>query len=66
MSSASPRPDRTTSPADSGPDYSDDLALALRLAERADAISLERFRAVDLTVSTKPDRTPVTDADQAE
>lgn len=42
-----------------------DLALALDLADRADAISLDRFRAVDLTVTTKPDRTPVTDADQA-
>ena len=43
----------------------DDLALALRLADAADAISLPRFRALDLVVSTKPDRTPVTDADQA-
>ncbi|MER3389490.1 MAG: histidinol-phosphatase [Microcella sp.] len=43
----------------------DDLALALRLADAADEISLPRFRALDLVVSTKPDRTPVTDADQA-
>ena len=42
-----------------------DLALALDLADRADAISLDRFRSVDLAVTTKPDRTPVTDADQA-
>lgn len=42
-----------------------DLALALDLADRADAISLARFRAVDLEVSTKPDRTPVTEADLA-
>lgn len=42
-----------------------DLELALDLARRADAVSLDRFRAVDLEVSTKPDRTPVTDADQA-
>ncbi|MRG58846.1 histidinol-phosphatase [Agromyces sp. CFH 90414] len=42
-----------------------DLALALDLADRADAISLGRFRAVDLEVSTKPDRTPVTEADLA-
>ncbi|SDZ08569.1 inositol monophosphatase family protein [Herbiconiux ginsengi] len=42
-----------------------DLALALRLADLADAISRERFRATDLTVVTKPDRTPVTDADRA-
>ncbi len=43
----------------------DDLALALDLADRADAVSIDRFRAVDLRVTTKPDRTPVTDADQA-
>ncbi|TAJ49786.1 MAG: histidinol phosphatase [Herbiconiux sp.] len=43
----------------------DDLALALLLADRADAISRERFRAGDLHVTTKPDRTPVTDADRA-
>lgn len=43
----------------------DDLALALALAADADLISLDRFRAVDLVVTTKPDRTPVTDADQA-
>ncbi|MDO9590105.1 MAG: inositol monophosphatase family protein, partial [Microcella sp.] len=42
-----------------------DLALALDLADRADAVSIDRFRAVDLRVTTKPDRTPVTDADQA-
>lgn len=42
-----------------------DLELALELAARADAISIDRFRAVDLRVTTKPDRTPVTDADQA-
>lgn len=46
-------------------DVTADLALALRLADAADAISLERFRSVDLHVTTKPDRTPVTDADQA-
>jgi histidinol-phosphatase len=44
---------------------SDDLSLALALAADADHISLDRFRAVDLVVTTKPDRTPVTDADQA-
>ena len=42
-----------------------DLDLALRLADAADAISLERFRARDLLVETKPDRTPVTEADRA-
>jgi len=44
---------------------SDDLSLALTLAAEADLISLDRFRAVDLVITTKPDRTPVTDADQA-
>ena len=42
-----------------------DLALAQLLADRADEISLARFRALDLRIETKPDRTPVTDADQA-
>lgn len=44
---------------------SDDLALALALAAAADLISFDRFNALDLVVTTKPDRTPVTDADQA-
>lgn len=43
----------------------DDLTLALALADRADEISLARFGALDLRVDTKPDLTPVTDADQA-
>ena len=43
---------------------SPDLELALRLADAADAISLGRFRARDLVVETKPDRTPVTEADR--
>jgi histidinol-phosphatase len=42
-----------------------DLDLALRLADAADAITLSRFRAHDLVVERKPDRTPVTDADVA-
>jgi histidinol-phosphatase len=41
-----------------------DLSLALRLADAADAVSLSRFRALDLRVETKPDLTPVTDADR--
>jgi histidinol-phosphatase len=44
---------------------SSDLSLALELADAADAISLARFRALDLTVETKPDLSPVTDADKA-
>jgi histidinol-phosphatase len=43
----------------------DDLALALELADIADSITLERFRAGDLLVETKPDMTPVTEADTA-
>ena len=43
----------------------DDLALALELADLADAITLERFGAADLAVETKPDLTPVTEADRA-
>jgi histidinol-phosphatase len=41
------------------------LTLALRLADLADTITTDRFRAVDLEVSSKPDLTPVSDADQA-
>jgi histidinol-phosphatase len=44
---------------------SPDLALALALADAADAISIARFRAHDLVVETKPDLTPVTEADRA-
>jgi histidinol-phosphatase len=43
----------------------DDLALALELADIADSITLERFGAADLEVATKPDLTPVTEADTA-
>jgi histidinol-phosphatase len=43
----------------------DDLALALSLADRADALTIARFGAVDLRVDTKPDLTPVTDADRS-
>lgn len=45
------------------PPESPDLALAFRMADAADAVALPRFRARDLRVDTKPDRTPVTDAD---
>jgi histidinol-phosphatase len=43
----------------------DDLSLALAIAGDADLISIDRYTALDLVVTTKPDRTPVTDADQA-
>ncbi len=42
-----------------------DLAFALSLADTADEITLARFRAADLRVDTKPDLTPVSDADRA-
>jgi histidinol-phosphatase len=45
--------------------YSEDLALAHELADLADEITLDRFRAQDLKIETKPDASPVTDADQA-
>jgi histidinol-phosphatase len=47
------------------PPPSDDLSLALHLADIADDISTARFRASDLRVETKPDLTPVSDADRA-
>jgi histidinol-phosphatase len=45
--------------------YSSELAFALTLADRADAISLSRYQALDLEITTKPDNSPVTDADKA-
>jgi histidinol-phosphatase len=42
-----------------------DLLFALGLADRADAVTRARFGALDLRVDTKPDLTPVTDADRA-
>lgn len=45
--------------------YGEDLTLAHRLADAADAITLKRYQALDLTVTTKPDNTPVTDADKS-
>jgi histidinol-phosphatase len=43
----------------------DDLMLALMLADQADTLTRARFGALDLRVDTKPDLTPVTDADRA-
>ena len=45
--------------------YTDDLRLAHVLADDADSLSTNRFQALDLRVDTKPDLTPVTDADRA-
>jgi histidinol-phosphatase len=47
------------------PGTGDDLALALELADLADAITMRRYRATDLVIDTKPDLTPVTEADRA-
>ncbi|HEX5569159.1 MAG TPA: histidinol-phosphatase [Streptomyces sp.] len=47
------------------PDYHDDLRLAHVLADTADAATMERFKALDLKVETKPDMTPVSEADRA-
>jgi len=41
-----------------------DLEFAHRLADAADAITTARFRALDLRVETKPDLTPVSEADR--
>ena len=43
----------------------EDLAFAFELADLADSLSLPRFRATDLVIETKPDMTPVTEADRA-
>ena len=45
--------------------YADDLALAHLLADLADSIALDRYQSLDLVITTKPDNTPVTDADRA-
>lgn len=45
-------------------DWTQDISLALALADRADAVTLDRFGAQDLRIDTKPDLTPVTDADK--
>lgn len=44
---------------------SEDLRFALELADLADSISRPRFEAADLRIEEKPDRTFVTDADEA-
>ncbi|MFP7696238.1 inositol monophosphatase family protein [Trueperella sp. LYQ143] len=44
--------------------YYDDLVLALQIADEVDAFTMRRFMASDLHVETKPDLSPVTDADR--
>ncbi|WP_154795167.1 histidinol-phosphatase [Occultella kanbiaonis] len=46
------------------PRYDDDLRLAHVIADQVDAQTTARFKAQDLHVETKPDTTPVTDADR--
>jgi histidinol-phosphatase len=45
--------------------YDDDLRLAHVIADQVDALTTSRFKAQDLRVETKPDLTPVSDADRA-
>lgn len=45
--------------------YDDDLRLAHVLADAVERVTMARFRAEDLVVESKPDLTPVTDADRA-
>lgn len=44
--------------------HTDDLRLAHILADSVDGLTMKRFKSQDLTVETKPDLTPVTDADR--
>ncbi|HLS64178.1 MAG TPA: histidinol-phosphatase [Ruania sp.] len=47
------------------PRYDDDLRLAHVIADQVDAQTMARFKAIDLHVETKPDTSPVTDADRS-
>ncbi|MGB8385221.1 MAG: histidinol phosphatase, partial [Dermatophilaceae bacterium] len=44
--------------------FDDDLRLAHVLADAVEPVTMARFRAKDLIVETKPDLTPVSDADR--
>jgi histidinol-phosphatase len=46
-------------------DAAADLDYALSLADDADALTLQRYRALDLQIESKADLTPVTEADRA-
>ena len=48
----------------SSPSLSEDLAVALTLAGQADLIAMDRYRAQDLDIQVKPDRSEVTDGDK--
>ena len=45
--------------------YDDDLRLAHVVADSVDGLTMSRFKAIDLVVDTKPDLTPVSDADRS-
>ena len=45
--------------------YLSDLELVRKIGKAADAVSMSRFLSQDLVIETKPDSTPVTDADKA-
>jgi histidinol-phosphatase len=45
--------------------YDDDLRLAHVICDQVDALTTSRFKALDLAVESKPDLTPVTDADRS-
>ena len=47
------------------PRLADDLAIAHSIIDRVDEVTRSRFQADDLKVETKPDLTPVSDADKA-
>ena len=47
-----------------GVGYDDDLRLAHVIADQVDALTMSRFLAADLQVQSKPDLTPVSDADR--
>lgn len=51
--------------ADAAPRYDDDLRLAHVIADQVDATTMSRFKAQDLHIESKPDATPVTDADRS-
>jgi len=46
------------------PGYDDDLRLAHVIADQVDSVTMSRFKALDLRVETKPDLSPVSDADK--
>ncbi|MFG6445347.1 inositol monophosphatase family protein [Microbacterium sp. P07] len=58
-------PPSTSAPSAHGNLHADDLALALRLADAADAVAMSRFDAADLDIQTKADDSHVTEADLA-